>query len=201
MKYDKKQALNIIVKAAEGYQKKLQDRSFLIIYQNDKGIGSVRVGFRGNHFLHMTGVETNLSAKRFYEKCINKKLSVDEFWIDNKGKAQRKLEVLPYLSELLYHNCMIGNFINSGVYIRADYFVGNTRAVLSVGFRFGEKVDFPVTLYNEDIKKLSNPTRKVLAIFSKRFDEAYYVNCTYLSKGQEIENLLVSDECKKEIKI
>ena len=73
--------------------------------------------------------------------------------------------VLPYLSELLYHHCMIGDFINSGICIRADYFVGDTRAVLSVGFRTGKRTDFPVTLYNEDVRKLSQPTNKVLAIF------------------------------------
>lgn len=68
--------------------------------------------------------------------------------------------VLPYLSELLYNNCMIGNFIKSGIYIRADYFVGNTKAVLSVGFRTGKSVDFPVSLYNEDEKNyLSRPIR------------------------------------------
>ena len=41
-------------------------------------------------------------------------------------KTERKLLVLPKLHELLYHNCMIGDFINSGIMIRADYFVGDT---------------------------------------------------------------------------
>lgn len=201
MKYDKKQALNIIVKAAKSYQNNLQDKTFLIIYQGSKGVESACVGFRSNHFLHMTGIETKLSAQRFYEMCVNGKLSITEFELDKKGKAQRKLAVLPYLPELLYNNCMIGDFINSGIFIRADYFVGNTKAVLSVGFRYGKKVDNPVTLYNEDIKKLTQPTCKVLAIFSKRYDETSYGSCTYLSKGQEIENLPISEEIKKEIKI
>ena len=50
---------------------------------------------------------------------------------------------------------MIGNFIDSGIYIKADYFVGNTKAILSIGFRYGKKADFPVTLYKEDVRKLS----------------------------------------------
>lgn len=201
MKYDKKQALDIIVKAAKNYRQNLQDRSFLIVYQSDKGIGCARVGFRKNHFLHMTGVETNLSAQRFYEKCINGKLSISEFELDQKGKTQRKLVVLPYLSELLYNNCMIGDFINSGIFIRADYFVGNTKAVLSVGFRYGKKVDYPVTLYNEDIKKLSRTANKVLAIFLKKHSEQQYKECTYLSKGQAIDELPISEEIRKEIKV
>ena len=86
---------------------------------------------------------------------------------------------------------MIGNFINSGICIRADYFVGDTRAVLSVGFRTGKKTDFPVTLYNEDIRKLSQPTNKVLAIFSKHYKDQDYNNCTYLAKNQNIDELRV----------
>jgi len=127
--------------------------------------------------------------------------SEKDFEIDNKGKAQQKLSVLPYLSDLLYHNCMIGNFINSGIYIRADYFVGNTKAVLSVGFRTGKSIDFPVTLYNEDVRKLSHPTNKVLAIFAKGYQDRDYTECTYLSKGQEICKLPISEEVKKLIRI
>lgn len=197
MKYDKKKALDIIIKAAQNYQKYLQDKTFLIIYQNGIKTDAVQVGFRSSHFLHLTGVVTKLSAQRFYEKCLNRKLSFQDIELDNKGKAQQKLFVLPFLHELLYHNCMIGNFINSGIYIRADYFIGNTKAVLSVGFRCGKKVDFPVTLYKEDVRKLSQPTNKVLAIFVKDNEQQVYTECTYLSKGQDKDKLLIFHEIKK----
>jgi len=200
-KYDKKAALKIIVKAAKEYDEKLNDKQFLIVYQKGKGTGAVCVGFRDMNFLHMTGVKTRLSAQQFYAACIEAKLSENDFEIDNKGKVQRKLMVLPYLTELLYHNCMIGDFINSGFLIRADYFVGNTKAVLGVGFRTGKSVDFPVTLYQEDIRKLSQPTNKVLAIFVKEYREQCYKKCSYLSKGQEIHKLPVSENIKKMITV
>lgn len=143
MKYDKKVAIDIIVNAAMNYKEYLQDKIFLIIYQEKTSTKTVQVEFRDNHFLHLTGVTTKLSAKRFYEKCINKKLSLSDIELDKNGKAHQKLMVLPFLHELLYNNCMIGNFINSGICIRADYFVGNTKAILSVGFRYGKKSRFP----------------------------------------------------------
>ena len=146
--------------------------------------------------MHLTGVSTKLSAKRFYEKCIHRKLSPEDFELDKSGRTQQKLMVLPFLHELLYHNCMIGNFINSGICIRADYFVGNMKAILSVGFRHGKKVDFPVTLYKEDVRKLSQPTNKVLAIFVRNYNQQSYTECTYLSKGQEISKLQISEELK-----
>lgn len=196
MKYDKKKAIDVIVNAADNYKKYLQDKVFLIVYLENAVTKTVQVEFRDNHFLHLTGVCTKLSAKRFYEKCINCKLSVEDFELDKRGKTQQKLMVLPFLHELLYHNCLIGNFINSGICIRADYFIGNTKAILSVGFRYGKRVDFPVTLYKEDVRKLSQPTNKVFAIFVRAYNQQRYTECTYLSKGQEIDKFSISEEIK-----
>lgn len=201
MKYDKDKAINIIVNAAENYKKYLQDKVFLIVYQEKDIAKMAQVEFRDGHFLHLTGVKANVTAGRFYEKCINHKLSPADFEFDKSGKTQQKMVVLPFLHELLYHNCMIGNFINSGIYIKADYFVGNTKAVLSVGFRYGKKVDFPVTLYKEDVRKLSQPTNKVLAIFMRDYKQQSYTECTYISKGQEISKLPISEGTKTLIQV
>ena len=200
-KYDKKTVLQIIINAAKEYEAKLKDKHFLIVYQENGRTKSACVGFRDMNFLHMTGVKAKLSAQQFYSACLDGKLSEKDFEIDNKGKVQQKLTVLPYLAELLYNNCMIGNFINSGICIRADYFVGNTKAVLSVGFRTGKNVDFPVTLYSEDVRKLSHPTNKVLAIFAKDYQQLNYTECTYLSTGQKIHKLPISENVKKLIQV
>ena len=171
------------------------------MYSQNNKINAVQVGFRDSNYLHMTGVKSRLSASVFYDSCIKRKLSERDFEIDKNGRAQQKLMVLPYLPDLLYNNCMIGNFINSGICIKADYFVGNTKAVLSVGFRTGKSVDFPVTLYNEDIRKLTQPTCKVLAIFRKEYNEKYYMKCTYLSKGQDMNKLLLLEDVNKLVRI
>ncbi len=199
MTHDK--AIEIIIRAARNYRAYLQDKNFLIVYQEKQKVKTAQVEFRDNHFLHLTGVKTKLSAQRFYEKCLSGKLSPTEIELDKSGKTRQKLMVLPFLHELLYNNCMIGAFINSGIYIRADYFVGNTKAVLSVGFRYGKKADFPVTLYKEDVRKLSQPTNKVLAVFVRDYHQQIYKKCTYLSKGQQISKLQISDELKALIKM
>lgn len=197
--YSKEEALKIIISAAKEYDKKLNDKHFMIVYQVGKTVKTAEVGFRDMNFLHLTGINTKLSAPMFYSACISGKLSANDISLDNNGKAQQKLMVLPYLSDLLYNNCMIGNFINSGIYIKADYFVGNTKAVLSVGFRFGKSVDFPVTLYNESVKILARPVYKVLAIFYKGYNYSKYNCCSYLSKDQSIEKL--PDDVKQKISI
>lgn len=189
-----KEALKIIVDAAKNYDLKLKDKHFLIVYQEENQIKTACVGFRDMNFLHLTGVKTKLSAQLFYSAAISGKLSEKNFSLDTKGKAQQKLAVLPFLHELFYHNCMIGDFINSGIYIKADYFVGDTKAVLSVGFRYGKKADMPVTLYNENVKTLSRPIYKVLEIFVKEYKETMYSTCTYLSKGQSMDKLRLPDD-------
>ena len=180
--YTKQEVLKIILSVAKEYDEKINDRHFKIIYQKGKDKEEVIVGFRDMNFLHLTGVKTKLSAQQFYNACVNGKLSERDFEIDNKGKVQQKIAVLPYLPNLLYGNCMIGDFINSGIMIRADYFVGDTRAAISVGFKVGKAADIPVTLYREDVRKLSDPTCKVLEIWCKHYDEAVYNICTYSSK-------------------
>ena len=194
MKYDKKKAREIIVEAAKQYDKWLKSNHFLIFYQKGKEQDFVEVGFRDLNFLHLTGIKTKLSAQRFFSLCIDGKLSEKDYDLDTKGKAQQKLMVLPFLHELLYHNCMIGDFINSGVLIKSDYFVGDTKAVLSVGFRSGKTVDMPVTLYKENVKKLIKPVCKVLAIFKKPYNQQTYTECTYCSKGINLSELSLPDK-------
>ena len=98
-KYTKDEALKIIIAAAKEYDKKLNDKHFMIVYQVGKTVKMAEVGFRDMNFLHLTGINTKLSAPMFYSACISGKLSVNDISLDNQGKAQQKLMVLPYLSK------------------------------------------------------------------------------------------------------
>ena len=189
MAVDKKKAIKTIVEAASNYEKYLNDRSFLIVYKTESGSQYVEVVFRSWHFLHLTGLKTKMTAAQFYEACIDNKLSEKDVVFDDSGKVGQKIKVLPYLHDLLYHNCMIGEFINSGIMIQADYFVGDTKLILSVGFRRESNRDVPVTLYSGDVRKLTNPTNKVLAIFARRYPETKYKEVTYVSKNLNLNGL------------
>ena len=189
MAVDKKKAIKTIVEAASNYEKYLNDRSFLIVYKTESGSQYVEVVFRSWHFLHLTGLKTKKTAVQFYEACIENKLSEKDVVFDDSGKVGQKIKVLPYLHDLLYHNCMIGDFINSGIMIQADYFVGDTKLILSVGFRKESNRDVPVTLYSGDVRKLTNPTNKVLAIFARRYPETKYKEITYVSKNLNLNEL------------
>ena len=85
---------------------------------------------------------------------------------------------------------MIGASLNNGIRIDTDYFIGNTKTVLSLGFRDVNNIDsgdIPVSLYYENIKKLTKPTYKVLGIFSKMYYEEKSNVCTYSSGLEELQ--------------
>ncbi len=188
-KISKKEAIPIITACAKAYKEKLAGKHFLVVYQESKTIKYREVSFAGNNYLHFTGVQTGIGARRFFERACSNRLSERDFDLDPSGKAVQKLNVLPYLSDLLYNNCMIGTFINSGIQIKAEYFIGGTKTYISVAFRDGKSTDVPVSLYNEDIRKLTRPTCKVLAIFMKDCDASQYEQRTYISKGHNISDL------------
>ena len=72
VRYDKKKAIEIITQAAKNYKEYLQNEIFLIIYRENQVTKTVEVEFRDSHFLHLTGVYTKLSAKRFLKNVLRK---------------------------------------------------------------------------------------------------------------------------------
>jgi hypothetical protein len=99
-KTEKKNAIrqNIIDSAAI-YSKNLAGKTFLYVY----GENFFEVMFSINHFLHLTGVETGLSAKDFYKNAKKGKLSSNQFYFTERhpyANARKKLPCLKRLPEL-----------------------------------------------------------------------------------------------------
>lgn len=75
-----KEALSIIFKAAQSYQKNLIDQSLLFLCMDKhKRTYYIEVTFDASNFKHLTGVQTKLSALHFYEMCIDQRLSTGDF--------------------------------------------------------------------------------------------------------------------------
>lgn len=168
-KITRQKAISILFLVAPEYQEKLADRMFRLIY-DDRSSHSIKVTdvvFRPEHFKHLTGIQTNIKSWRFYDACIKQRLSPKDISIDDKGKAQRKLEVIGGMVNLFYRPCWIGVSLNNDIYIHADYYVGDTQCVLSVGFRGTKDGDVPVTLKKQSIREVVTKECKVYAIASK----------------------------------
>ena len=99
-KAEKKEALRKeIIDSASVYSGKLAGKHFLYVY----GEEYFEVSFPTDCFLHLTGVETNLSAKDFYKISKKGNLSNSQFYFSNRypfANAKKKLPCLKRLPEL-----------------------------------------------------------------------------------------------------
>lgn len=99
-KTDKKNMIrqNIIDSAAI-YSQNLAGKVLLYVYGNE----FFEVSFPVDHFLHLTGVETRLSAKDFYKNAKRAILTNNQFYFDTRhpyANAKKKLPCLKRLPEL-----------------------------------------------------------------------------------------------------
>ena len=99
-KADKKNAIRQdIIDAARIYSQYLAGKVFLYVYGNEY----FEVSFPVDHFLHLTGVETKLSALDFYKNAKRAKLTCNQFYFDARhpyANAKKKLPCLKRLPEL-----------------------------------------------------------------------------------------------------
>lgn len=99
-KAEKKNAIRQdIIDSAAIYSQSLAGKAFLYVY----GEEFFEVSFPVDHFLHLTGVETYLSAKDFYKNAKKGKLTNSQFYFDERhlyANAKKKLPCLKRLPEL-----------------------------------------------------------------------------------------------------
>lgn len=99
-KKDKKEVIRKgIIAAAKEYSQHLAGKNFLYVY----GQEYFEVSFPVDHFLHLTGVETKLSAKDFFKKAKRGILTSNQFFFDVRhpyANAKKKLPCLRRLPEL-----------------------------------------------------------------------------------------------------
>ena len=80
-KTDKKNAIRQdIIDSAIIYSQNLAGKAFLYVYGDEY----FEVSFPVNHFLHLTGVETRLSAKDFYKNAKKSILTNNQFYFDER---------------------------------------------------------------------------------------------------------------------
>lgn len=77
-KTDKKNIIRQdIIDSARIYSQNLAGKFFLYVYGDEY----FEVSFPVDHFLHLTGVETKLSAKDFYKNAKKAKLTNKQFYL------------------------------------------------------------------------------------------------------------------------
>lgn len=179
-KTDKKNAIRQdIIDSAGIYSQNLSGKAFLYVYGDEY----FEVSFAVDHFLHLTGVGTKLSAKDFYKNAKKAKLTDNQFYFDTRhpyANAKKKLPCLKRLPELTNNIvCILKNMQT----VTVIYKLSVTNLEFTLGLientdDKGKKInDFflPMSLRVEDSSvEKSNDGEIVDFIFSKDASVAKY---------------------------
>lgn len=189
-KTDKKNAIRQdIIDSARVYSQSLAGEAFLYVYGDEY----FEVSFPVDHFLHLTGVETNLSAKDFYKNAKRGKLTNSQFYFDERhlyANAKKKLPCLKRLPELTNDMVCILKDMQTVTIIyklsvtNLEFTLGLTENTDNKGNRINDFF-LPMSLRVEDTSvEKSNDGEIVDFIFSKDASVAKY------------DTLLVEDKSK-----
>ena len=119
---DKRRAIQIMTKAAQIYRDNLEDQKVLFLYglssevkkqlQTEgkilSAIKSYETAFHRYNFLHLTGVRLNKAgttlAIHFYQKCLDKRLTENDFTFARDGSRGQKLDILESMMQIKCNN-------------------------------------------------------------------------------------------------
>lgn len=179
-KTDKKNAIRQdIIDSAGVYSQNLAGKAFLYVY----GKEFFEVSFPIDHFLHLTGVETRLSAKDFYKNAKKGKLTNSQFYFDARhpyANAKKKLPCLKRLPELTNDMVCILKDMQTVTIIyklsvtNLEFTLGLTENVNNQGKKINDFF-LPMSLRVEDTSvEKSNDGEIVDFIFSKDASKTKY---------------------------
>lgn len=93
---NKNKIISQIESAAKSYKKYLVGKKFLYVFEGQ----CIEVLYKVQHFRHLTGVETILSAKRFFHNAVNNKLQSSHIFFSSKHPYGLCLKKLKHINEV-----------------------------------------------------------------------------------------------------
>ncbi len=213
---DKRKAIQIMTKAADLYQKNLEDQKILFLYgipsqvkkqlqTEEKRISAItgyEVAFHRYNFLHLTGVKINTSlvasAIHFYEKCLDRRLNEDDFSFSRDGSTGQKLDILENMMQIKRNVTMIGDFTDRGPKLYSEKAAGNICACIGFVKDRNTRLNVPNTLLKKDIRDVTaSPVQKVYAVISKGYTEEKYSVLEKVDRNLNLTGVFFSDEIER----
>jgi hypothetical protein len=204
----KERVKNVAISEADLYQKMYVENTYLIFSTNFKNNDYYVLSAEQDNYLHLIGVNTHLSAKEFFERCILRTLKEDDFDFDKpyhdeksvKGSVRRKINCLPKLKTLFdsSHLLFEENFRKNNIICA----LATSDQEITVGFTHGKKSRPKTLLKGNEL----NQSIEVDLILSKKredllFDNIIYGNINILKDYLDLFQNLISDTLKNKINI
>ena len=206
---DKSEALKILFRCADQYQKNLENKNLLLICANSSmnKVIAVETQFEPNNFLHLTGVKfqegKRLTPDTFYTRCLARRLSLDDFELALDGTTEQKLSVfLPIVSSSSLSANMIGDYSARRPALFTEKLVGNVRACVGFVYDRSRECYVPNTILNIDMRdNITNRLRIIVTYRKNKKDERYSevvykakkIDCSKIKFPKGYEYLTISD--------
>lgn len=180
---EKAAAIKIVTECAKLYQEHLANRKLLfIVTDKHKRTSALEVSFDETNYLHLTGLKVHegLSARKFYEKCLDGKLSEADF--EMESTTEKKLRVLPMMMCKSLRVDTVGEYNHQKPVLYTEKLAGSVKGCM--GFVEDEKSKryVPNTLLEADIRDCIKTPYRIVATFRKRKEEAEYKEVVYVAK-------------------
>ncbi len=191
----KADAIRIVTAAAKEYKEKLDGKNLLFVCLNEGQIETFETLFRGSNFQHLTGIEMidadNKALKNpkfFYSKCLKGKLKETEIRFKEDGTTELKLNAITSVVRYIDKSKMTGPFNGTGLQLVVDRLVGTTS--YCIGLTMEGNYYAPSSCLLEDVRKLTNPWSRILAVFEKQAtsEEKEYTSLRYVAKDYTFSN-------------
>lgn len=192
MKYTKQEAVMRLVLCAKKYKENLEGHQIIFLLKDKhKKVSHLEVKFQSYNFLHLTGIKLNsgITARDFYKRCLTHKLSLSDFDFSADGTTQLKLEILPTLMTKNLGAKMVGDFYSKSPKLYTEKLAGGVKACL--GFTETEDIYVPNTVLNVDIREVSKNQRQVIAAYRKKINACTYTEVIYKAKKISWDELVI----------
>lgn len=162
-----------MTRAVTLYHANLEDQKVIFLYgvpakvrkqlQAEGGkllsIKGYEVAFHRYNFLHLTGVRLNsssvASAIHFFEKCMDNRLTPEDFSFAKDGSTVQKLDILENMMGIKRSVTMIGDFMGGGPKLFAEMAAGNVCGCIGFVKDRNTRLNVPNTLLKKDIRDVT----------------------------------------------
>ena len=192
-RYSKEEAVTIVTDSALKYKNNLTGKSIMFVFIDRDRISYMETTFNSFNYLHLTGLKVKaISAKDFFRRCINRKLSTKDFEFAADGTTHLKLGVLPSVVNSDLSARMLGSYNGSNPVLYTEKLVGGVKAC--VGFVHAAKSYVPNTILNLDIRDYVDAPARIIATYRKPQQDSRYSECVYRAKNIDWDTVNYPDE-------
>ena len=154
---NKSEAQKVLFECAELYKNNLIDYNLLFLCAGkNRKMNALEMQFSTTGFLHLTGVKfpgKKIPARAFFDKCINRRLSLAEFDLALDGTTELKLKILPLLFQKNLSASMIGDFSARTSLLVTEKLAGGIKGCMGFVRDEGTGYYVPNTVLSLDIRK------------------------------------------------